>query len=242
MNINFGPISFVEIDQQITEEQEKLQSKITDILEQQLISDCRYRMKKVIIRNSIESLLNELHFSEEILISNRLIEQRHAERQLTRLRCVERELADLKIITMQHISREQELQTINNELTTQIINAIDLHLNQTPQEPLLENQLTNLNQDSNEYIFNPISLTLRQFEYLETDNYNEIKKKLENLNMRIDTTCAICHSDFDIESSTNITNVLCTDNHLFHTECVKPWLTRMSYKCPSCRQDLITIA
>jgi len=47
--------------------------------------------------------------------------------------------------------------------------------------------------------------------------------------------CAVCLDEF--ESDTEITALPC--NHLFHTDCILPWLTERQSKCPLCKFDVL---
>lgn len=49
------------------------------------------------------------------------------------------------------------------------------------------------------------------------------------------TTCSICIDDFNEES--NIRIIKC--KHIFHKDCIDPWLLKESYKCPVCRDDTL---
>lgn len=46
-------------------------------------------------------------------------------------------------------------------------------------------------------------------------------------------TCFICLADF--ESEDTIRKIVC--EHIFHKDCIDPWLLKESYKCPVCRSD-----
>jgi len=63
------------------------------------------------------------------------------------------------------------------------------------------------------------------------DVYKNINKELREKH----TTCAICIDDFNDDS--NIRIIKC--NHVFHTDCIDPWLLKESYKCPVCRDDTL---
>ena len=81
-----------------------------------------------------------------------------------------------------------------------------------------------------------VPLSENVFEQLGSSNYKNIKDNFDKSGIRCDTACVICQEDFKDEDG--VTNVKCTNNHIFHTDCVKPWLTQMSKKCPTCREDL----
>jgi hypothetical protein len=91
-----------------------------------------------------------------------------------------------------------------------------------------------INTGSYEDVGAPLSENV--FEQLGSGNYKDMKDNLSNSNTRCDTSCVICQEDF--KEDDQVTNVKCTNNHIFHTDCIKPWLTQMSKKCPTCREDL----
>jgi hypothetical protein len=74
-----------------------------------------------------------------------------------------------------------------------------------------------------------IILTEDEFNNIETFNYNEINKTEKN----IQDECLICTECF-IEDD-ELKKIKC--NHVFHTECIKPWLCEENKKCPICRVD-----
>ena len=63
------------------------------------------------------------------------------------------------------------------------------------------------------------------------DVYKNVNKELREKH----TTCAICIDDFNDES--NIRIIKCS--HVFHKDCIDPWLLKESYKCPVCRDDTL---
>jgi len=63
---------------------------------------------------------------------------------------------------------------------------------------------------------------------LYKDVDNNLKSKYE--------TCFICLADFDEEDT--IRKITC--EHIFHKDCIDPWLLKESYKCPVCRSDLLS--
>ena len=65
--------------------------------------------------------------------------------------------------------------------------------------------------------------TLDEFSKLDT----ETKKKYD--------ICSICFDEFKEENI--IRKIKC--NHLFHKDCVDPWLLKESYKCPVCRESTL---
>jgi hypothetical protein len=81
-----------------------------------------------------------------------------------------------------------------------------------------------------------VPLSQEQFNTLGKHKYSEIKEQLTSTDKECDETCVICQEDF--KDDDEATNVGCSGHHVFHTACIKPWLTDMSKKCPTCREDL----
>ena len=50
-----------------------------------------------------------------------------------------------------------------------------------------------------------------------------------------DESCSICLEDF--KTGDNIKKLNCT--HIFHKECLEPWLNNNNRNCPMCRTDII---
>jgi hypothetical protein len=70
---------------------------------------------------------------------------------------------------------------------------------------------------------------------LNEEQFNNIESLLyKDLNIVESMQCLICTEEF-VESD-NIKKIKC--NHLFHCECIKPWLCEESNKCPVCRIDI----
>jgi hypothetical protein len=70
---------------------------------------------------------------------------------------------------------------------------------------------------------------------LEEEKFNNIENVLyENLDLSEVNECLICTEAFSFLDT--IKKIKC--NHLFHTDCIKPWLCHESNKCPVCRIDV----
>ena len=71
-------------------------------------------------------------------------------------------------------------------------------------------------------------------------NEEEFEDKLQhslfqNLNNQTNTDCTICTETFQPTDHVILTHC----NHIFHRDCIKPWLCNESTKCPSCRNEII---
>jgi hypothetical protein len=63
----------------------------------------------------------------------------------------------------------------------------------------------------------------------------EIEKlKVYNLEEKVEDNCSICMCDLDIGEQ--VCNLPC--NHIFHKECIYPWMQKYNYKCPVCRNEI----
>jgi hypothetical protein len=60
------------------------------------------------------------------------------------------------------------------------------------------------------------------------------KELSDNLKSKYET-CFICLGDFDKDDT--IREIKC--EHIFHKDCIDPWLLKESYTCPVCRSDII---
>lgn len=60
-------------------------------------------------------------------------------------------------------------------------------------------------------------------------------KELDDTNKNRYKTCSICIDDYELED--NIRQLSCS--HIFHKDCIDPWLLKESYKCPLCRDDTL---
>ena len=86
-----------------------------------------------------------------------------------------------------------------------------------------------------------VALTEEQFDNLEHKNYTS--QSLNN-DQILDYTltheenkskeCFICMENF-VENEV-ITKIKC--DHIFHKDCIKPWLCKQSTKCPICRVEV----
>jgi hypothetical protein len=59
--------------------------------------------------------------------------------------------------------------------------------------------------------------------------------ELDDINKNRYKTCSICIEDY--EQDDTIRQLSCS--HIFHKNCIDPWLLKESYKCPLCRNDTL---
>jgi hypothetical protein len=134
------------------------------------------------------------------------------------------------------IINPQQIIMPNNLPNFQVI--LNANLNNLPH--IYIGTINNINNILNEYINNPAIDILNP----EEDNKNVATETMldENTTVKlykdIDdaiksrfTTCNICLSDFKDEDSIRL--IKCV--HIFHKDCIDPWLLNESYSCPVCR-------
>jgi len=59
--------------------------------------------------------------------------------------------------------------------------------------------------------------------------------KLDEITRSKYNTCFICLADFDPDDT--VRKIKC--DHIFHKDCIDPWLLKESYKCPACRANIV---
>ena len=70
---------------------------------------------------------------------------------------------------------------------------------------------------------------------LEIKNLLKCKfKQVKDIGSIGNTKCTVCLSE--IEDEDEVYRLPCS--HLFHTDCIKPWITEVSNKCPICRVEI----
>jgi hypothetical protein len=83
------------------------------------------------------------------------------------------------------------------------------------------NTYTNLQEDVK------IIISEENFEKIENINY-------ENLNLSESNECQVCTEEFNKDDEIKKLNC----SHIFHKDCIKPWLCEESNKCPVCRVEV----
>ncbi len=69
---------------------------------------------------------------------------------------------------------------------------------------------------------------------VSTDNKDLESLKTSKLETKLDTDCSICMGH--LEKDEEVSELKCS--HIFHTECIKPYLEQYNYKCPVCRAEV----
>ena len=66
------------------------------------------------------------------------------------------------------------------------------------------------------------------------DDSENDKLKVYKLLEKKEEKCSICMSDLNIDEQ--VCDLPC--KHTFHDECIQPWLSNYTYKCPICRKEV----
>ena len=67
---------------------------------------------------------------------------------------------------------------------------------------------------------------------MDDDDFEKLQT--ETLTCDHDSNCTICMSQ--MVKDEQVTTLKC--NHLFHNECISPYLKEYNYKCPVCRTEV----
>jgi hypothetical protein len=92
------------------------------------------------------------------------------------------------------------------------------------------NNTQNNIQNNNEIELESVKLVVEKDELdnIKTCKYKELDEDIKNANPK----CIICQSDFNKLNKVRILKC----NHVYHNKCIDKWLTKISYKCPICRE------
>jgi hypothetical protein len=115
----------------------------------------------------------------------------------------------------------------------QIWNPLDLNIASSITDNIFNSLFTNFNQYIEENLhnfqdFEDVKVTLSQDEFEKLDKVTN-KSELEN------KQCNICLEDLKEDDIIKEGLIKLKCNHIYHTDCIKEWLTKQSTKCPSCR-------
>lgn len=91
------------------------------------------------------------------------------------------------------------------------------------------------------YILRCIDLQRENTRIIRENRRSRQRINVNNLNTLLlcnelpDESCSICLEDF--KTGDNIKKLNCT--HIFHKECLEPWLNDNNRNCPMCRTDIL---
>jgi len=81
----------------------------------------------------------------------------------------------------------------------------------------------------------PVALTQDALDNIKDITYTEVLEQIPALEQE-DTQCSICFSPLFENNEKYKYNIL-PCHHVFHSECIKPYLKDYDYLCPICKQD-----
>ena len=84
----------------------------------------------------------------------------------------------------------------------------------------------------------PVALTNNALNSIKDLTYEEVIEVLNEKNKTIsdDETCSVCFSTLT-EDKDNYKYCVLHCNHVFHSQCIKPYLKDYDYHCPICRES-----
>ena len=91
--------------------------------------------------------------------------------------------------------------------------------------------------DTNELLSEEQVMALPEFKYdASFDEENPSSDELKNMEMKkmCSSTCSICIDDFEKDEMLRV--LPC--GHMYHTECILPWLTTRAPNCPLCKDNI----
>jgi len=118
-------------------------------------------------------------------------------------------------------------------ITSTFMNELDSQMQENYQRFM--DEINNL--DNGESINRNPPISETEFENINVSKYVDIKKELDENNIVTNETCSICMENF--LDNDDIIKSGCNGNHLFHKNCIKPWLLNMSKTCPICRSNMV---
>ncbi len=145
-----------------------------------------------------------------------------------------------------HNSNSRNRNSIGLENT---FNAIDNYAMSQPLRMMLLNLLSSNNrgmyrvlinmsdgQDGNELEDVPTPLNDEQISKIKCHKYDSTFKKSNNI--EDDQYCAICQEK--VNEMDEIAQLPCEGKHYYHSPCIMEWLSKLSKKCPICRENIET--
>jgi len=132
--------------------------------------------------------------------------------------------------------KECIINVLKKYLKDKILYEMTLSINQQQQNQQMQNQQYQNQQYQNQQHQNQQMqdvknvLTIKQFDDLHQIVYKNLDINIKKINEK----CLICMDIFTELDELKL--IKC--NHCFHIDCIKPWLTEQSCKCPNCRFEL----
>ena len=135
--------------------------------------------------------------------------------------------------------REQELDSIRRIFENR--NDISIIYEEKSNDNLFIDNILNIllytngisNIENLEHLMEPVRVTVDENDlssFITSFNFNF--KLPDEIKIKNQETCTICLSNYEEGESVSYLN---TCNHLFHTTCIKKWLSDFNHKCPVCR-------
>lgn len=106
------------------------------------------------------------------------------------------------------------LNDFSRRFTDNLFNSLFTNFND-----FIEEQLQNYND------LEDVKVTLTE------DEFNQLDTNIDESLLSDNVQCNICLDELNKEDS--LVKLKC--NHIYHTDCIKEWLTKQSTKCPNCR-------
>ncbi len=183
-------------------------------------------IRELVNSSSELNILNELNSLVEINESEESIEEEDNENE-------DEETKEERPIPLRRMFDRGMIQyfnTANNIINSQNITFRNMNSINNIFNPFLFNgsNIINFGSFNNFNDDVKIQLTPEEFDQLEKSEYKDMIK-LENI-----TECTICTDSF--KDNDLVVKTPC--EHIFHLDCIKPWLCNESNKCPVCRKDV----
>ena len=118
-------------------------------------------------------------------------------------------------------------------ITSTFMNELDSQMQENYQRFM--DEINNL--DNGESINRNPPISENEFQNIQVNKYVDLKKELDEKNIITNESCSICMENFN--DNDDIIKSECEGNHLFHKNCIKPWLLNMSKTCPICRHNMV---
>lgn len=191
---------------------------IYNLLEEDLRTDETIEIKKISLNNDefIEKNNNNLVLNNEdilyILINNVL-----------RINCNDNFLQNNLI---NHLNPINLINNFNENINESSNNTFNENLNDELSQII--NILNEFNTENEETFIIPETLSKKEINNIESNEYQYIQNNIK------ETNCSICQTNEDFKENDIICSLPC--NHHFHQECLHKWFENYSNFCPLCRK------